>query len=148
MFQVNEAQESDLPELVELLGLLFTQESDFAPNPEIQARGIQAILDNPGIGKFLVARQDSLCLGMVSLLFTISTAEGGPVVILEDLIVRENQRGKGIGKALLNAAIDYCRTHGFHRITLLTDRDNTAAIRFYEACGFKASGMMPLRLKL
>ena len=59
---------------------------------------------------------------MVNLLFTISTAEGGFVVLLEDVIVHHEFRGRGVGSQLLNHAIEYAKRKEFLRMTLLTDR--------------------------
>jgi GNAT superfamily N-acetyltransferase len=82
------------------------------------------------------------------LLFTVSTAEGGPVCWLEDMVVRPDRRGSGLGSRLLGHALGYARAHDFSRITLLTDRDNEGAIRFYQRQGFQRSAMTVLRLSL
>lgn len=140
--------ESDVPALVALLHLLFTQEADFTPDPAKQERGIRIILANPQSAQILVAREGEGVVGMVNLQFTISTAEGGKTVTLEDLIVLESYRGQGIGKQLLQTAIDFGRQNGFARILLLTDLANERAIRFYESHGFMRSAMTPLKLSL
>jgi ribosomal protein S18 acetylase RimI-like enzyme len=49
---------------------------------------------------------------------------------------------------LLKHAIDYARCHGVSRITLLTDRTNAGAKRFYQRHGFTESEMTALRLHL
>jgi GNAT superfamily N-acetyltransferase len=54
-----------------------------------------------------------MILGMINLLFTISTAEGGFVVMLEDVIVHNDFRHRGFGDKLLMHAIDYARKKGF-----------------------------------
>jgi len=95
-----------------------------------------------------VAHEGNEVVGMVSLLFTISTAEGGPVCWLEDMVVRPDRRGDGLGSRLLRHAIDYARIHRFSRITLLTDKVNDGAIRFYERHGFVESAMTACRLDL
>ena len=87
-------------------------------------------------------------IGMVNLLFTISTAEGGRVILLEDLIVRREHRGRGLGTTLMKATIALAKDEGISRITLLTDLDNTEAICFYQKHGFQTSLMKPLRLRV
>ena len=94
----------------------------------------------------LVAREGDHVIGMVSLLFTISTAEGGRVCWMEDMVVHPDRRGDGLGSRLLQSAVEYARTHGFSRITLLTDQLNAGAIRFYGRHGFVESEMTVLRL--
>jgi len=85
---------------------------------------------------------------MVSILFTVSTAEGGRAAWLEDMVVHPDWRGRKIGGQLLHEAINRVRAAGCTRITLLTDSTNRAAIQFYEQAGFIRSGMIPLRLHL
>jgi GNAT superfamily N-acetyltransferase len=96
----------------------------------------------------LLARHEGQVVGMVNLLFTVSTALGARVVMLEDMIVSPEARGKGVGARLLAAAVSYARAEGFKRITLLTDRSNEIAQAFYGTQGFEASAMVPMRLVL
>jgi len=142
------ATKDDIPQLVSLLHFLFTQEADFTPDADRQARGLSLIIESPQVGVILVARSGDEITGMVNLLFTISTAEGGPVCWLEDMVVRPESRGGGVGSRLLAAAIDHARRHGFLRMTLLTDKINSGAQRFYQRHGFTESGMTTLRLSL
>ena len=82
---------------------------------------------------------------MINLLITISTAEGGFVLILEDLVIHRDHRGQGYGGRLLAHALAYAGDKGFLRVTLLTDRLENQARLFYERHGFKQSGMVPMR---
>lgn len=140
------AQGSDLPALSALLTLLFSQEHEFTPDPAAQERGLSAILDQPDTGCILVARYQGEVIAMVSLLFTISTALGGRVALLEDMVVQPSHRGQGIGSQLLTYALAFARTQQVLRITLLTDHDNSAARHFYQQHGFQQSGMQAWRL--
>jgi ribosomal protein S18 acetylase RimI-like enzyme len=85
---------------------------------------------------------------MINLLYTVSTALGARVALLEDMVVLPQFRGVGAGSKLLQAAIAHARASGCKRITLLTDGDNEAAQKFYSNHGFTASRMVPFRLKL
>jgi GNAT superfamily N-acetyltransferase len=89
-----------------------------------------------------------MILGMINLLFTISTAEGGFVVLLEDVIIHRDFRHQGFGAKLLQHAIDYAKKKDFLRITLLTDRMNAESQNFFKTHGFIESKMIPLRLIL
>ena len=46
---------------------------------------------------------------MINLLFTISTAEGGFVLLLEDLVIHREHRGHGYGSKLLDHAIEFAK---------------------------------------
>lgn len=146
--QIGLATLDDIPQLCELLAVLFAQEAEFEPDAAKQATGLRRIIENPEIGQILLLRADAEVLGMVSLLYTVSTARGGCVALLEDLVVQPQRRNSGAGSILLQAAIAHARAAGCLRITLLTDRANEAALRFYRRHGFAASGMLPLRLML
>ena len=142
------ARADDLPQLVELLGILFTQEHELAPDPAKQERALRQILEKPTIGRISVLRDAERVLGMVSILRTVSTAEGGPAGLLEDFVVRPECRGQGLGARLLAHAIECARADGLLRLILLTDGDNINAQRLYERAGFARSGMLPMRLRL
>ena len=143
---ITPANLTDVPQLADLLNLLFTQEADFTPDREKQERGLRLIIESAHVGVILAARDGDQVVGMVSLLFTISTAEGGRVCWLEDMVVRPDRRGGGLGSRLLQSAIAYARSHSFSRITLLTDKLNAGAIRLYGRHGFIVSEMTAFRL--
>lgn len=146
MITIEKAVEKDISMLSNLLAILFTQEEDFVPNHEKQKQGLMEILNKPEMGKILVLKKDSHIIGMVNLLFTISTALGGKVAILEDMIVAPEHRSNGEGSLLLAEAISFAQNNACKRITLLTDNVNEKATRFYERHGFRQSAMKPLRL--
>lgn len=149
---IERASKLDIPALSELLSFLFAQEVEFSPNTEAQIKGLSTIINNPELGTILVYREGSEIMGMVNLLFTISTALGERVTILEDMVVSPKARGSGIGSGigseLLSHAISFARIYGCKRITLLTDSGNQGAQRFYAKHGFTASSMTPFRLSL
>lgn len=128
--------------------MLFAQEVDFEPDVAKQSRALRQIIEQPASGRILVLRNEAGPLGMVSLLFTISTACGGKVALLEDMIVHPKHRNGGLGSKLLQAAIELAKSERCLRLTLLTDHSNAAAIRFYQRQGFETSEMRPLRLDL
>ncbi|MFN8436929.1 MAG: GNAT family N-acetyltransferase [Cytophagales bacterium] len=139
------AKSEDIPQMVEFLKLLFTEEEEFTPDYEKQTKGLSLIIENPIMGEIIVAEHGDKVVGMVNLLYTISTAEGGKVAILEDLVVNPDYRSVGIGSSILNQAIEYCENQGLKRITLLTDED-PKVMTFYKRHGFKKSPMIPLRM--
>jgi len=142
------AAAKDLPQLVELLGHLFAQEAEFHPDSAKQKRALEAILASPSIGKLFVAREARRPVAMASLLYTISTAEGGKAAWFEDLVVHPDERKRGIGEALLKHVIEQARAEGITRITLLTDMQNERAQAMYRRVGFVGSPMKPMRLKI
>ena len=145
---IEPATEADLDELSQLLGELFAQESDFRPDKDKQLRGLRLIFEQPSRGRVFVLRCDGAIVGMINLLFTISTAEGGFVMLLEDLVIHKRYQGHGYGARLLHHAIDFATKKNFLRITLLTDRPENLAQEFFRRHGFVESSMIPMRLWL
>jgi GNAT superfamily N-acetyltransferase len=142
------AARSDIPRLVELLGELFSHEREFSPDPDKQREALEAILADRSRGRIFVAREGSELVGMASLLYTVSTAEGGKAALFEDLIIDPKHRRKGIGSKLVNYVIQQARAEGVLRITLLTDLENDTALGLYRKLGFVDSPMQPMRLHL
>ena len=127
------ANAGDIEALVALLNVLFSIEQDFCPNETAQRNGLKLLLDNPNQGQIFVARhQDAGVVGMVSAQLVISTAMGAPSAWIEDMVVREQFRGQGVGKALLEKAKDWAKAKGAKRVQLVADADNAAALNFYK----------------
>ena len=136
---------SDIPQLCTLLDALFAQEAEFKPDHGAQSRGLSAIIDNADVGDILVAHAAGQIIGMVNLLYTVSTALGERVAILEDMVTAPTHRGLGVGSKLLKYALEFAQDKGCKRITLLTDHDNESAHRFYQRHDFERSSMVTFR---
>jgi GNAT superfamily N-acetyltransferase len=124
---------------------LFTKEADFRPDTTKQLRGLELIIEQPSRGRIFVLRSYGKIIGMINLLFTISTAEGGFVIILEDLVIAHDHRGQRYGSQLLEYALEFARQKDFLRITLLTDRPDETSKHFFHKHGFHESRMVPMR---
>ncbi len=142
MIIVDEASHRDIDSIATLLGALFAQEAEFSANAAKQKAGLKLILSDPTVGRIFLARENDVVIGMVNLLFSVSTALGQRVAILDDLIVTEAYRRRGLGKILMDAAIKFCRDQELARIVLQTDADNFVAQRLYESRGFVQSQMI------
>ncbi len=138
----------DLPFLAELLVGLFTEERDFDADLAKQTRGIRLILENPSRGRIFVLRQHDQIVGMINLLFTISTAEGGFVMLLEDLVIEPSHRRLGYGDKLIQYALAYAKEKNFLRISLLAEDLNHESVRFFRNHNFRTSDMVTMRYKV
>jgi len=142
------AAPGEVPQLVELLGMLFAQEHELSPDAEKQRRALELILADPSRARIYVARQGGKAIAMAALHFSTSTAEGGKVAGLEDCIVHPEHRRRGIGESLLAYVLQQARAEGALRVMLLTDGDNARAQALYRKMGFTPSSMLAMRLKL
>ncbi len=146
--EIGFATEDDLPQLADLLAELFTLERDFSPDRSKQLCALRLILDRPDQGRLFVARDGVKVAGMANAQISISTAEGGRVLLLEDVIVNADYRGRGVGRALVEHVLAWAILEDMLRVTLLADCDNHAALAFYGKLDFCRSNMLVLRKSL
>lgn len=146
---IESAEENIIPALVQLLSALFTIEQDFSPDAQKQERGLRLLLKHPDRSVILVARgTDAQPIGMVSGQLVFSTAEGAPSLWVEDLIVAPEHRGRGVGRALLDAVLKWGRAHDATRAQLLVDLDNSSALSFYAHQGWQPTRLNARRRPL
>lgn len=144
---VRSAVLTDLESLTGMLKDLFEIEADFAPDAARQISGLKLLLKKTD-AVILVAESGGELLGMCTVQTLISTAEGGPVGLLEDMLVKHYARRQGIGKALLEAAERWSQNRGLTRLQLLAENDNDPALRFYFKCGWQKTGLICQRKML
>jgi GNAT superfamily N-acetyltransferase len=142
---VEPATIEDLPALTELVMDLMSRSEDFTPDRTLQERGLRLILEQPNRGRIFVVRNKDRIFGMVNLLFTISTARGGFVILMEDVVIHPDHRGHGFGAMLVDHVVDFAKRKNFKRITLLTDRMSAESQEFFRKHGFENSHMIPMR---
>jgi GNAT superfamily N-acetyltransferase len=95
-----------------------------------------------------VAEKDGEIIGMCSVQVLISTAEGGPVGLVEDVIVRREYRGRGIGSRFLSEITAWCNARNISRLQLLADVDNARAKKFYAGSGWTCTRLLCMRRML
>ena len=95
----------------------------------------------------LVAEQDGQLLGLVHYIFHRNTTMIAPTCYLQDLFTLESARGKGIGRALINAVYERAKTAGSPRVYWLTHETNLTAMKLYDAVA-ERSGFIVYRKAL
>ena len=147
MVTVRKATTDDMDQLTQLLHTLFTIEEDFTCNEPRQRCGLQLILRNPA-ALIMVAETESTVIGMCSGQLTISTAEGGLALLVEDLVVKEEYRGLGAGRKLAESLELWADGNGVSRLQLLADRCNEPALDFYNHLGWQSTQLICLRKRI
>ncbi len=92
----------------------------------------------------LVAEEDGRLLGLVHYLYHRSTTAIGPNCYLQDLFTAEAARGKGVGRALIDAVIDISQAAGCGRLYWHTRDTNVTAQRLYDQVA-EGGGVMVYR---
>ncbi len=143
--QIDGARADDVPSMVELLAALFAIEADFTSDRDRQERGLRLLLDEPRAA-VVVARDGARVVGMATAQLVISTAEGGPAMWIEDVVVTPDRRGRGIGRLLLDELLSWGRARGVCRAQLQVDEGNDAGRRFYARLGWGRTHLRSLHL--
>lgn len=117
--------------IVKTFETLIPQLAPHAPLPTKES--LEAIV-NSGSSIIFMAKADARVLGALTLVITkIPTGEK---VWIEDVVVDKVARGKGAGKALVQFALDYAKSHGIKVINLTSSPDREAANKLYQSLGF------------
>lgn len=144
---IRPATMADLDRLVVLLQALFSIEADFACDEARQRQGLAMLLAGQ-TARVLVAEEKGGVIGMATGQITISTAEGGPALLVEDVVVDASWRGRGVGPLLLESLAGWAGERGITRLQLLADRNNLSALEFYRANGWQTTELVCLRRRL
>lgn len=91
--------------------------------------------------KLYVAVEGNDIIGTFSLAVMDNLAHmGNPPGLIEDVVVKSNWRGKGIGKQMIRFALERCRECGCYKAVLSSNKIRKEAHRFYESLGFEIHG--------
>lgn len=94
---------------------------------------------HPDLYLNLIAEQAGDVVGLISVVCYQTWFHPGGTALINELIVDELARNQGIGKRLIDAAIEEARKRGMDEIEVGTEGDNLGAQRFYQRCGFDQS---------
>jgi ribosomal protein S18 acetylase RimI-like enzyme len=132
------------PELIRALGELVPQVSDTAPPPTEDE--LETIVSSP-VTRLLVARGEAgSIVGTLTLVaFRIPTGVGAWI---EDVVVDERARQRGVGEALMRAAIELAAESGARHVNLTSRPEREAANRLYRRLGFEERETNVYRLRL
>ena len=95
---------------------------------------LQTIVDSPAVVLFM-AREDGQLVGSLSLAYF--RVPSGVLGWIEDVVVDESARGKGIGEALTRAALERAKAIGIKTVDLTSRPSREAANRLYQRVGFQ-----------
>ena len=136
------AVHDDLPRLVAMLAddeLGAQREDPSTPLNPAYASAF-AELDADPNNALVIAEIDGKAVGMMQLTFIpYLTHTGSWRCLVEGVRVAVNQRGRGLGAALLRHAIEIARERGCRLVQLTSDKRRPEALRFYRSLGFEAT---------
>jgi GNAT superfamily N-acetyltransferase len=132
---IRPATEADLPLLLALYAELHTD--DTPPPPDVARETWRQIAGQSG-RTILVAEFDGAVAGTVDCTVIPNlTRNARPFMLIENVVVAASVWRKGVGSALMDAALDLARATGCYKIQLLTNMRRDGAHVFYETNGFQ-----------
>ncbi len=142
---IREARKGDLARLVELMKALTitTSEAESQGASELADYGkvFEEIECDPN-HRLIVAEVDGQIVGSADLLIVPNLSHRGlPWAVMENVIVDDRMRRKGIGRAMAERLVDMARESGCYKIGLSSSKKRPAAHRMYESLGFKQYGL-------
>lgn len=126
-----------------VLGLLSLIPTETPLDDEGLRAAAQRFRETPTL-EVLVAEMEGEVVGFLSLSFPSGLT--GVCALINDLAVVPAYRRRGIGASLVEAAVRSARRKGSNRLFVDTSRASELARVFYQACGFPAGGVAPLRI--
>ncbi|NNF51425.1 MAG: GNAT family N-acetyltransferase [Gammaproteobacteria bacterium] len=119
----------DLLDLVEKYQAFYRVENiDRVRNRDFFSR----FLDEPDEGLQYIAYRGDEAVGFTTLYFPYSSTRAGRFALMNDLFVRGEVRGTGIGAALIEKAAEVAEARGYSDLAWMTAQDNVTAQRLYD----------------
>lgn len=137
--ELRKAEEQDLPCILPLYAQLGQDNGRILPLE--QARIILAHMRAYPDYQLNVAVVRGEIVGVFALLVMDNLGHlGAPSGVVEDVVVREDWRRRGIGRKMLDFALNYCKSRGCYKVALSSNLQREEAHRFYERLGFTKHG--------
>ena len=136
---IREATQADLPALVKLFAQLSVDESGEI-SLELAGRVWRRIGQYPNYRVYVGLVEEKI-VGSFSLLILDQLGHmGRPSGIVESVVVERACRGQGVGRKMMDFAMDRCREARCYKMALSSNVKRTAAHAFYESLGFTRHG--------
>jgi predicted N-acetyltransferase YhbS len=143
MVTIRNAVDEDIPSILDLYEVLVSAVSSSereSHTSEAQAKQVFDEIKNMRGHELLVAEENGFIVGTTVLLIVPNLSHNAlPWAIIENVIVNEKYRRRGIGKLMM----DYCRNRakeaGCYKVQLLSNKKRTEAHEFYKSIGYQAS---------
>lgn len=126
----------DLPHLTPLVAA-FHQEEGIVSDPKQRDRALIPLLEGSPHGAVYMIGPRNSPMGYVVFSFIWSVEFGGLEAMVDEVYLRHNVRGKGIGKSILKRLFRTMAANGVHSLSLEVHQKNAKAIQFYKALGFR-----------
>jgi ribosomal protein S18 acetylase RimI-like enzyme len=144
LFTCRKMSAADVRDAFEMLSAFLTEDEHYlASSAAYGDRGVYGLndaldlfLEHPDLGFVWMAFDGKDVAGICVVCYAISTSMGAVVAKLDDVSVKPDKRGKGVGSELLSQLKQQLRKESVNRIDVAVHMENPQARRFYEKLGF------------
>ena len=144
MITCRKMRTGDVRDAFEMLSTFLTADEHYlASSAAYGDQGVKGLndaldlfLERPELGFVWMAFDENGAAAICVVCYAISTSMGSVVAKLDDVSVKEDRRGKGVGTELMEQLKDELRRDGVTRIDVAVHLENPDARRFYEKTGF------------
>jgi ribosomal protein S18 acetylase RimI-like enzyme len=120
----------------ETLNSLFKEFAAFEKLPEMMTNTVEQMKNEKDFFNGFVVKEENDILGYVTFFFAYYTW-AGKSLYMDDLYIRQEYRGQGLGTMLIKNVISFAKEHQCNKLRWQVSNWNEPAIKFYESLGAK-----------
>jgi GNAT superfamily N-acetyltransferase len=141
---IRAAKKTDMPQLLELYREL--QPLD----PPIDNNAASAVWEqavNSGVMYFVADNNERIVATCYVAIIPNITRQCSPIGFIENILTSVGYRRRGIGRKLLETAVEYAKTQGCYKVTLQSGIKRSEAHKFYESMGFDGNSKRAFEIR-
>ncbi|MGH9754881.1 MAG: GNAT family N-acetyltransferase [Blastocatellia bacterium] len=131
------AAPDDIEALITMMRDLYAHDGTMAFNEEIARRALLGVIGDAALGRVFLILVANEVAGYAGLTFGYSLEFHGRDAFVDEIYLRDEYRGQGIGKRALQFLTEVCAKEGVNALHLEVERENTSAQAVYRKFGFE-----------
>lgn len=139
MTRFRRATAADVDDIIRMMRDYYAQDGYTFVDAEARAAALMLISD-PSLGRLWVTCDGTTVVGYVAVAFGFSFEYRGREAFVDELLIAESHRGRGLGREALELAEAYCREAGVNALHLEVERHREQALELYRRRGFSDFG--------
>lgn len=139
MSRFRRASPGDVDAIVAMMREYYLEDGYTFVDSEARAAALMLIND-PALGRLWVAHEEDTIVGYVAVALGFSFEYRGREAFVDELLIAESHRGRGLGLEALEVAEAYCREAGVNALHLEVERHRDDALELYRRSGFADFG--------
>ena len=143
---VRRIKKTDLDNLILLYEHLH--DNDIVTSKEALGKIWEKIIDSDFFIYFVIEIDNVIVCSCNLTIIPNLTRGGKSIGLIENVVTHLNHRNKGLGKVIMNEAIEVAKNQGCYKVMLLSDSRRIEAHKFYESLGFSSDNKIGYIKKL